>query len=166
MASADESTRRGTAPSLKTSQSEQYVLNFSFDELHKLLMTGLLAYNTSQTGPDGQPGRYDRVLMDDASGGLKVAIVADSTGGGGGSGTGISLFAYVQKDTTSDLVNYKYYGYQSASGAWCVKRINRTTNLAEFAVSGVQTPAVSPDDYPTAWTGRTGLDYVDYATAF
>lgn len=50
----------------KTSQTEQYVLNYSFDELYKILMVGLAAYNSTS-------GNYDRIQIDDASGGLKIS---------------------------------------------------------------------------------------------
>lgn len=90
----------------------------------------------------------------------------DGTFIGGSSDGGISSFTYIQKDTTSDIVNYKYYGYMDSASNWCVKRVDRSTALAEFAVSSVQSPAVSPDTYSQAWSDRATIDYVDYGTAF
>lgn len=45
---------------------------------------------------------------------------------------GLSAYTLVQKDTTSDSVNYKYYGYVKADGSWVIKRVNRSTNYAQF----------------------------------
>lgn len=107
-------------------------------------------------------------FREDSEGKPAIAVVnpdGSNISGGSGGGTGISTYTYIQKDITSDAT-YKYYGYMNASSAWCVKRINRTTNLAEFAVSSVQSPALSPDTYSTAWTDRASIDYVDYGTAF
>jgi hypothetical protein len=53
----------------KTSQTEQYVLNYSFDEVYKILMVGLAAYNSGT-------GNYDRLQID-SSGGIKTS----ATGG-------------------------------------------------------------------------------------
>lgn len=49
----------------KTNQTEQYVLNYSFDEVYKILMVGLAGYNAST-------GSYDRYQIDNDTGGLKV----------------------------------------------------------------------------------------------
>lgn len=103
-----------------------------------------------------------KVLSD----GTVIVEVSNASEIGGSSGSALSEFVYVQKDTTSDPTNYKYYGYQKADGAWCVKRIHRTTNLATFAISGNQDPAVDPDTYTQAWTDRASLDYQSYGDAF
>lgn len=50
----------------KTSQTEQYVLNYSFDEIYKILMVGLAGFNTTGS-------TYDRIQVDNASGGLKTS---------------------------------------------------------------------------------------------
>jgi hypothetical protein len=50
---------------MTTNQTEQYVLNYSFDELYKILMAGLAAYNATS-------GTYDRVQVDNTTGGLKT----------------------------------------------------------------------------------------------
>lgn len=92
---------------------------------------------------------------------VKLDAVIAALGGGG-----FKDYAYVQKDTTSDLVSYKYYGYENTSGAWCIKRVNRSTNLAEFALTAFQSPAVSPDTYANAWSLRASLDYLSYGGAF
>lgn len=106
-------------------------------------------------------------FREDSEGKPAIAVVnpdGSNISGGSGGGTGISTYAYIQKDT--DSASYKYYGYMNASSAWCVKRIDRTTNLAEFAVTAVQSPALSPDTYSTAWASRASIDYVDYGSAF
>lgn len=45
---------------------------------------------------------------------------------------GLSAYTLVQKDTTSDTVNYKYYGYVKTDGSWAIKRVNRSTTFAQF----------------------------------
>lgn len=92
---------------------------------------------------------------------VKLDSVIAALGGGG-----FKDYVYVQKDVTSDLVNYKYYGYENTSGAWCIKRVDRSTNLAEFALTAIQSPAVSPDTYTNAWSLRASLDYSSYGGAF
>lgn len=75
--SGNRPTRRGTSAPLTTSQTEQYLLNLSFDEYHQLLMLGLLAFNPVAVGPDGStPGRMDRVQIDDTTGGLLVKLTS------------------------------------------------------------------------------------------
>jgi hypothetical protein len=55
-----------TGASPKIEQSEQYVLNYSFDNIYKLLMVGLAGYNSTTN-------TYDRFQIDNTSGGLKMA---------------------------------------------------------------------------------------------
>lgn len=55
----------------KTSQTEQYVLNYSFDEVFKILMVGLAGYNASTNSMDR--------LQIDGAGGIKVSDAATTS---------------------------------------------------------------------------------------
>jgi hypothetical protein len=90
----------------KTSEHEQYILNYSFDRVYKLLMTGQLAYN-----PITQA--YDRVQVG-ADGGLKMAAT-DST-------------------ARYDLQAPVYYlgsapvGTAEGTASWSITKVDTTTN--------------------------------------
>jgi len=109
------------------------------------------------------PSKLNKDVQVDENGYIILSPLSSITvtGGSGGGGNALTTYYYIQKDTTSDLVNYKYYGYMDSSDNWVIKRINRTTNLAEF-VKGASTPTA----YSAAWTGRAGLTYTDYGTTF
>ena len=89
-----------------------------------------------------------------ADGSLAVTIVGGSSGGS--TGNALAAYYYIQKDT-ADLTN-KYYAYMKDDDAWVIKRINRTTNLAEFAKGTA--------NYSTNWTGRAALTYASYGATF
>ncbi len=64
------------------------------------------------------------------AGGVSSTLATDIANAMGAGG--ISVYTLVQKDTTSDTVNYKYYGYVKTDGSWAIKRVNRSTNYAQF----------------------------------
>lgn len=101
-------------------------------------------------------------FREDSEGKPAIAVVnPDGSNIGGGSSspdTPLSIYTYIQKDLTNGT--YKYYGYADANtaGAWAIKRVTRSTNLAEF-IKGTT-------DYSTNWTGRAGLSYTDIWSTF
>ena len=73
----------------------------------------------------------------------------------------LNAYSYIQKDTTDTV--YKYYGYAdgNTAGAWAIKRITISTNLAEY-VKGTT-------GYTAAWTARddgSTHTYADLWTTF
>lgn len=90
----------------KTSQSEQYVLNYSFDEVFKLLMVGLTGYNAATNG-------YDRIQID-SNGGIKTTQAATTD--------------------RYDIQSPIYYLGQAPAGSaetdpvWTVTKVDMTTN--------------------------------------
>ncbi len=82
-------------------------------------------------------------------------------GSSSSSGTPLDTYTYIQKDTTDTV--YKYYGYAdgNTAGAWAIKRITISTNLAEY-VKGTT-------GYTAAWTARddgSTHTYADLWTTF
>lgn len=67
-------------------------------------------------------------------------------GGSSGGSTPLATYTFIQKDLSDST--YKYYGYADANttAAWAIKRVTRSTNLAEF-VKGTT-------GYTAAWTAR------------
>lgn len=87
-----------------TDQTQQYVLNYSFDEVFKILTVGLVAYNPATNS-------MDRVQLD-ASGGIKAN---DSV--------------YAQKITVSGSITYiasAAPGSAQAAAVWQVKKIDES----------------------------------------
>lgn len=82
----------------KTSQSEQYVLNYSFDELYKILMVGLAGFNPTTTN-------YDRIQIDNVTGGIKTSAT-----NGGLVTAAYDYTAYTNTNTTTDTYVYKSGG--------------------------------------------------------
>ena len=73
----------------------------------------------------------------------------------------LNAYSYIQKDTSDST--YKYYGYAdgNTAGAWAIKRITISTNLAEY-VKGTT-------GYTAAWTARddgSTHTYADLWTTF
>lgn len=104
---------------------------------------------------DGK-GFYNAIVTAFSGGGVSSTLATDIANAIGAGG--IAAYTYIQKDTTSDTVSYKYYGYMKADGGWAIKQVNRSTNLALFITGG--------SGYTAAWTGRAGLSYVSYDAAF
>lgn len=86
----------------------------------------------------------------DADGSIPVSV--------SGGTSPLDVYSYIQKDTSDS--NYKYYGYADASSSanWMIKRITRSTNLAEFVKGTI--------DYATSWTERAELVYADIWSTF
>lgn len=95
-----------------TSQTEQYVLNYSFDEVYKILMVGLAAYNpTSNT--------YDRVQIG-ADGSLTTA--------GGGSSSSVSYISQFYTDATYTYICKAVPGTALSASSWQIKRLDSSGN--------------------------------------
>lgn len=60
----------------------------------------------------------------------------------------------------TDETDPNYYGYQAADGSWYIMRQTITGSTAVFEYTK------GAASYSTAWTGRAGLTYTDFATAF
>lgn len=99
---------------------------------------------------------YNAVVSAFSGGGVSATLATDIANAIGAGG--IAAYTYIQKDTTSDTVNYKYYGYMKTDGSWVIKQVNRSTNLALFEVGG--------SGYTAAWTARAAGTYVAYSDAF
>lgn len=133
----------------RTNQTEQYVLNYSFDEVYKILMVGLAAYNPNTN-------TYDRVQVN-AAGEL---VTTTSAGGGSSSSKAINAYAYSAKAVTA---TYKYFYFEDASLNWYVMRKNISTGVVDYTkgtggYATVYVDAVSaPSGSPT---------YASYGTTF
>ena len=68
------------------------------------------------------------------------------------------LLSYLSTNyVTSDVdesSNPRYYGYLSNTGAWIIMEQNTATGAVRYAQG--------KSDYPTNYTGRTGLTYTYY----
>lgn len=109
---------------------------------------GMVSYKN----PDGLSVQ----VQTEADGSIPVTVIS-----GGGGTTPLSTYSYIQKDTTDTV--YKYYGYAdgNTAGAWAIKRITISTNLAEY-VKGTT-------GYTAAWTARddgSTHTYADLWTTF
>lgn len=134
-----------------TAEFEQYILNHSYDHVFKLLMIGILAYNVDTN-------TYDRLQIDDATGGLKVTIVGGSSGGGGSSRP-TDAYKLIRDDDYSDPTNYEYYGYEDSSANWYISRYDVVNHKSEF-VKG------SGGGVDAQWAGRAGKTYGTYGATF
>lgn len=125
--------RRNGRP-LTTNQTEQYLLNMSFDEVFKLLMVGMLAYNATDN-------RYDRIQVDSTSGGIKVAS-SDS-----------ALAARLDDTSTANTIYIGKAPVGSATSAsvWQIAKLDTSSGL-------VKTWAGSAG-FTQVWDNRTSLTY-------
>lgn len=94
------------------------------------------------------------------AGGVSATLATDIANAIGAGG--ISAYTLVQKDTTSDTVNYKYYGYVKSDGSWAIKRVSRSTNYAMFKL-GASSSSFGAGFY-TWVSGLTG--WQSYEDAF
>lgn len=121
----------------KTSQTDQYVLNYSFDEVYRILMVGLAAYNPTT-------GNYDRVQI----------------GSDGSLTTGSTSTVYKKLYDFDTAGTYIYTGEAqpgtaSTGATW---RINKVT----FDASGNPTAklwANGTSNFDKTWTNRTSYTY-------
>ena len=94
----------------KTNQTEQYVLNYSFDEIYKILMVGLAGYNPTT-------GNYDRIQIDNATGGIKTTTSGLTNTELRATAVPISsttLATSAKQDTMITDLDYRFSGGKSA----------------------------------------------------
>lgn len=72
------------------------------------------------------------------------------------SGGPTASYSLVQKNTAGDA-SYKFYGYATVNGDWFIKRINKTTNYAEF-ISGLAGTSTFGAGFLTWVQGLTPYD--------
>lgn len=84
-----------------------------------------------------------RVVSIDASGNIVPTVAATSSYG---------------INNTEDTGTYKYFGFESASGAWYIMRKTIATNTYLYSAG--------TSSYATAWTNRASQDYAIYGTTF
>lgn len=89
---------------------------------------------------------------------VKVTNPDGTEVGGSSTVNPLSIYTYIQKDTSG--ATYKYYGYADATtaGGWLIKRITIATNLALFQKGTT--------DYTTAWSNRASGTYGDIWSTF
>lgn len=93
----------------KIEQTEQYVLNYSFDNTYKILMVGLAAYNATTSS-------YDRVQIN-PDGTLSTA---------GGSSSSVEYISQFYSDTTYTYICKAVPGTALSASSWQVKRLDST----------------------------------------
>lgn len=116
----------------RTAETEQYILNLSFDKLHEILMTGLLAYNATTE-------QYDRIQINPATGELRTGAIALAT----------------RVDDTSPPITYvgkAVPGTATSSATWQIQKIDESSGV-------ITTWADGNSNYDNVWDLRSSLVY-------
>lgn len=75
-----------------------------------------------------------------------------------GTATAVPTSSYQINDMDTAVVSAQYFGYESAGGAWYIKRLNETAGTVRY-VAGAS-------NYEIAWTNRATQTYGTFGSVF